>query len=183
MDLVIFSQAMMNSGLGMIIFIPCLMMVRFIKLITLLFCSTIIQLKILFRWKCDENWTDGLERREILRHVWQLRSVRWKGMVNTLTSPIPSNSPSLTSFLIYPQDKYRLHYGMYSGQAGDALSGGANMVEQWSASHNGMQFSTRDQDHDRYQQGNCAVENRGGWWYNRWCWGLSGLYDHSSFVH
>ncbi len=50
---------------------------------------------------------------------------------------------------------------MYSGQAGDALSGGANMVEQWSASHNGMQFSTRDQDHDRYQQGNCAVENRG----------------------
>lgn len=56
---------------------------------------------------------------------------------------------------------------MYSGQAGDALSGGANMVEQWSASHNGMQFSTRDQDHDRYMQGSCAVENRGGWWYNR----------------
>ncbi|XP_052423709.1 fibrinogen like 1B [Carassius gibelio] len=65
------------------------------------------------------------------------------------------------------KDKYRLHYGMYSGQAGDALSGGANMVEQWSASHNGMQFTTRDQDHDRYLQGNCAVENRGGWWYNR----------------
>ncbi|XP_077098837.1 fibrinogen like 1B isoform X2 [Siphateles boraxobius] len=65
------------------------------------------------------------------------------------------------------KDKYRLHYGMYSGQAGDALSGGSNMVEQWSASHNGMQFSTRDQDHDRYLQGSCAAENRGGWWYNR----------------
>lgn len=46
MDLVIFSQAKMNSGLGMIVFIPFLMMVRFVyKLITLLFCSTIIQLK------------------------------------------------------------------------------------------------------------------------------------------
>lgn len=67
----------------------------------------------------------------------------------------------------HPQDKYRLHYGTYSGQAGDALSGGANMVEQWSASHYGMQFSTIDQDHDRYRQGSCAVENRGGWWYNR----------------
>lgn len=46
MDLVIFSQAKMNSGLGMIIFMPCSMTVRFVyKLITLLFCVTIIQLK------------------------------------------------------------------------------------------------------------------------------------------
>ncbi|XP_028839420.1 fibrinogen like 1B isoform X2 [Denticeps clupeoides] len=63
--------------------------------------------------------------------------------------------------------KYRLHFGLYSGRAGDALSGGSNMVEQWSASHSGMQFSTRDQDNDRYLQGSCAKENKGGWWYNR----------------
>ncbi|XP_076876079.1 fibrinogen like 1B isoform X1 [Brachyhypopomus gauderio] len=65
------------------------------------------------------------------------------------------------------KDKYRLHFGMYSGRAGDALSGGSSMVEQWSASHSGMQFSTRDQDNDRYLQGSCASENKGGWWYNR----------------
>lgn len=65
------------------------------------------------------------------------------------------------------QDKYRLYFGTYSGRAGDALSGGSSMVEQWSASHSGMQFSTRDQDNDRYLQGSCAVENKGGWWYNR----------------
>ncbi|KAF7701279.1 fibrinogen like 1B isoform X1 [Silurus meridionalis] len=65
------------------------------------------------------------------------------------------------------KDKYRLYFGMYSGRAGDALSGGSNMVEQWSASHSGMPFSTKDQDNDRYLQGNCAVENKGGWWYNR----------------
>lgn len=34
---------------------------------------------------------------------------------------------------------------MYSGKAGDALTGGGGMVEQWSACLSGMQFSTRDQ--------------------------------------
>ncbi|TNN79005.1 Fibrinogen-like protein 1 [Liparis tanakae] len=42
-------------------------------------------------------------------------------------------------------DKYRLQYGVYSGKAGDALTGGGGMVEQWSACLSGMQFSTRDQ--------------------------------------
>ncbi|XP_061559176.1 fibrinogen like 1B [Phycodurus eques] len=64
-------------------------------------------------------------------------------------------------------DRYRLKYGLYSGKAGDALAGGGGMVEQWSAGLSGMQFSTRDQDNDRYIQGSCAQENNAGWWYNR----------------
>ncbi|XP_028323231.1 fibrinogen like 1B [Gouania willdenowi] len=64
-------------------------------------------------------------------------------------------------------DKYRLQYGMYSGKAGDALTGGEGAVEQWSACLGGMQFSTRDQDNDRYHQGSCAQENKAGWWFNR----------------
>ncbi|KAM7374390.1 hypothetical protein PAMP_007048 [Pampus punctatissimus] len=64
-------------------------------------------------------------------------------------------------------DKYRLRYELYSGRAGDALTGGGGMVEQWSASLNSMQFSTRDQDNDRYLQGSCAKENKAGWWFNR----------------
>ncbi|XP_047463066.1 fibrinogen like 1B isoform X2 [Mugil cephalus] len=64
-------------------------------------------------------------------------------------------------------DKYRLQYKQYSGKAGDALTGGGGIVEQWSACQSGMQFSTRDQDNDRYLQGSCAQENNGGWWYNR----------------
>ncbi|XP_068600751.1 fibrinogen-like protein 1 [Brachionichthys hirsutus] len=64
-------------------------------------------------------------------------------------------------------DKYRLQYGLYSGQAGDALSGGGGMVEHWSAGLSGMQFSTRDQDNDRYLQGSCAQESTAGWWFNR----------------
>ncbi|XP_034539633.1 fibrinogen-like protein 1 [Notolabrus celidotus] len=64
-------------------------------------------------------------------------------------------------------DKYRLQYEMYSGQAGDALTGGGGMVEHWSTCLSGMQFSTRDQDNDRYLQGSCAQENKAGWWFNR----------------
>ncbi|XP_060942043.1 fibrinogen like 1B [Limanda limanda] len=64
-------------------------------------------------------------------------------------------------------DKYRLHYGQYSGKAGDALTGGGGAVQQWSACLSGMQFSTRDQDNDRYLQGSCAEENEAGWWFNR----------------
>uniref|UniRef100_A0A3Q3J2W5 Fibrinogen C-terminal domain-containing protein n=2 Tax=Monopterus albus TaxID=43700 RepID=A0A3Q3J2W5_MONAL len=64
-------------------------------------------------------------------------------------------------------DNYRLQYGMYSGKAGDALTGGGGVVEQWSACLSGMQFSTRDQDNDRYRQGSCAQENKAGWWFNR----------------
>ncbi|XP_044077761.1 fibrinogen like 1B [Siniperca chuatsi] len=64
-------------------------------------------------------------------------------------------------------DKYRLQYELYSGQAGDALTGGGGMVEHWSTCLSGMQFSTRDQDNDRYLQGSCAQENKAGWWFNR----------------
>ena len=31
--------------------------------------------------------------------------------------------------------------------------------------HNGMKFSTFDQDHDTWAEGNCAVSFLGGWWY------------------
>ncbi|XP_029029054.1 fibrinogen like 1B isoform X2 [Betta splendens] len=64
-------------------------------------------------------------------------------------------------------DKYRLQYGQYSGKAGDALAGGSGTVDQWSACLSGMQFSTRDQDNDRFLQGSCAQENKAGWWFNR----------------
>lgn len=66
------------------------------------------------------------------------------------------------------QDNYRLWFGTYSGNAGDALSGGSNFEDQWSASHRGMQFTTSDKDHDRFLAGNCASENKGGWWFNRY---------------
>nr|XP_019934331.1 PREDICTED: fibrinogen-like protein 1 [Paralichthys olivaceus] len=64
------------------------------------------------------------------------------------------------------KDHYRLTFGAYVGTAGDALSGGFHVgVSGW-ASHQGMKFSTYDQDNDNYK-GNCAQEDQGGWWFNK----------------
>ena len=49
---------------------------------------------------------------------------------------------------------YKLHFGGYNGTAGDSL-----------ANSNGMKFSTRDRDNDKYWR-NCAKGNEGGWWFN-----------------
>ncbi|XP_074059436.1 angiopoietin-related protein 6 [Macrotis lagotis] len=51
-------------------------------------------------------------------------------------------------------DHYRLRLGHYRGDAGDSLS--------W---HNDKPFSTVDRDRDSYS-GNCALYQRGGWWYH-----------------
>ncbi|KAM9356844.1 fibrinogen-like protein 1 [Symphorus nematophorus] len=74
------------------------------------------------------------------------------------------------------EDHYRLTFGSYVGTAGDALSGTYQVgVSEW-ASHQGIKFSTYDQDNDNYK-GNCAQEDKGGWWFNK-CHSahLNGLY-------
>lgn len=64
------------------------------------------------------------------------------------------------------KDHYQLTFGAFVGTAGDALSGSYQFgVSDW-ASHQGMNFSTYDQDNDNYQ-GNCALEDKGGWWFNK----------------
>ncbi|CAF0981824.1 unnamed protein product [Adineta steineri] len=53
------------------------------------------------------------------------------------------------------QDKYRLSLGAYTkGDAGDSLT-----------VHNGMKFSTKDQDNDPDYY-SCAQVYNGAWWYN-----------------
>jgi len=43
--------------------------------------------------------------------------------------------------------------------------------------HDGIAFSTKDQDNDHGDPGQCATKHRGAWWYNC-CWRshLTGLY-------
>ncbi|XP_029964750.1 fibrinogen-like protein 1 [Salarias fasciatus] len=65
------------------------------------------------------------------------------------------------------KEKYRLTFGAYVGTAGDGFSGNFMVgVSAW-ASHQGIPFSTHDQDNDNYEQGNCAQEDKGGWWFNK----------------
>ncbi|XP_052076478.1 fibrinogen-like protein 1 [Mytilus californianus] len=54
--------------------------------------------------------------------------------------------------------KYKLTVGGYSGNAGDSFA----------HTHNGMKFTTPDQDNDKYRT-NCALIHKrigGGWWFN-----------------
>ncbi|EDO33821.1 predicted protein [Nematostella vectensis] len=50
---------------------------------------------------------------------------------------------------------YELTLGSYSGTAGDSFS-----------HHVGMAFTTKDQDHDKKADDNCAVLMTSAWWYN-----------------
>ena len=69
--------------------------------------------------------------------------------------------------------KYRLQVAGYSGTAGDSISSGLNL--------NGMAFSTPDRDNDLYVGYNCALHNKGGWWFNACMHSqLNGIYHHDT---
>lgn len=53
-------------------------------------------------------------------------------------------------------NKYKLTVGGYSGNASDSLD-----------YQNGMYFTTKDQDNDRYSFYSCAEDSDGAWWYNK----------------
>ena len=60
---------------------------------------------------------------------------------------------SINIYLYVFKVKYHLSIGNYSGTAHDGL-----------AYHNGMAFSTIDEDND-HSTGSCAFKAKGGWWY------------------
>lgn len=67
------------------------------------------------------------------------------------------------------QDRFPLHYANFSGTAGDALG----------VYHQGMRFSTFDEDNDIKADEQCALVHGGGWWY-RECdhANLNGFYNY-----
>ena len=65
---------------------------------------------------------------------------------------------------------FTLFVSTYTGNAKDRLT-----------YHNGMSFSTKDRDNDK-NSGNCAVSERGAWWYNNCAYSdLSANYGDSHY--
>ena len=66
--------------------------------------------------------------------------------------------------------EYILTVGGYSGTAGDSMD-----------YHNGMRFTTRDNDNDLRSGNNCAQQYTGAWWYkNGYDSNLNGHYFNTS---
>ncbi|XP_028403421.1 fibrinogen C domain-containing protein 1-A-like [Dendronephthya gigantea] len=92
------------------------------------------------------------------------------------------DTPGNTAYAHYDSFKvssentmYKLNVGGYSGTAGDSLT-----------NQNRMAFTTKDFDNDVSDNGNCAVDYKGAWWY-RGCHhsNLNGLYhygNHTSYA-
>ena len=69
--------------------------------------------------------------------------------------------------------EYTLTVGGYSGTAGDSLA----------EHHNGIKFSTRDNDNDNWTK-NCAQNWHGAWWFDSCFYSyLNGLYHHNPVVN
>ena len=72
-------------------------------------------------------------------------------------------------------DQYRLELSGFSGDAGDSLQYEGDMSGNgWYGiyNHNGMKFTTFDQDNDPFGVfgRTCALNRGGGWWYNKCFW-------------
>ena len=118
----------------------------------------------------NRNWND------YANGFGHLDSEFWFGNENihdlTKTSEAPKKSTVL--FNMKMRGKNVPVYAKYSTfQVGDSASKYTLTISGFSgnasntnmAYHNGMKFSTADQDNDKHS-GNCAVFDKSGWWYN-----------------
>ena len=72
------------------------------------------------------------------------------------------------SFAVGPGPRYQLEISGYEGRKsslGDSLIAEGEPSD-WHQDHNGMAFSTKDKDEDKYRGGSCAESFKGAWWFN-----------------
>ncbi|XP_066918087.1 ficolin-1-like [Clytia hemisphaerica] len=76
-------------------------------------------------------------------------------------------------------ERYKLTVGGYVNKemTGDSFT--SSMADSLDY-HNGMEFSTKDRDHDTKADQNCAATRQSGWWFIG-CWrvSLNGVYGES----
>jgi len=117
----------------------------------------------------DADWWLGLENMHL---ITSLQPYRLRVEVQERSTNL-WYSAEYWSFKIGDElnDKYRLEVSGYSGDAGDALQHVGDFMGDLGFGiylHNGMMFSTYDQDNDNYANYDCAssAHYHGGWWFN-----------------
>eukprot|EP00794_Sanderia_malayensis_P015394 gene15394-biopygen12817 len=81
---------------------------------------------------------------------------KWMLRVDLKSSDGDQGYAKYTDFSIASaQENYKLTYGTYSGNVGDAM-----------LHSKGSAFSTYGKDNDRSELHNCAQNHAGGWWYS-----------------
>ena len=118
---------------------------------------------------CGEHWL-GLEK----IHCLTTRTARTEMRIEMADFRGDKKYAYYNFFMVgNAASEYKLQVAGYSGTAGDSLNlHGQNL--------NGMAFSTYDNDND-LASGNCALDNKGGWWYFRCTHSqLNGLYHHDT---
>ena len=87
------------------------------------------------------------------------RSYQMKGPLQLLVQLTDSNNEAHAIYKRFGlgsvESNYTMYIQGYGGSAGNSLQ-----------VHHGMQFTTKDKDNDMDPSQNCALNGRGGWWYN-----------------
>ena len=119
---------------------------------------------MLVNWKRLSEWRGFTGFRPVLLvftdiHAGQLETSQWMTWIYRFSTGFAS---------LYRHSRRSTGNFSLTGTAGDSL-----------AFHNGLDFSSKDQDNDKYSDGECTVLYKGGWWYGR-CHhsNLNGFYYH-----
>ena len=87
---------------------------------------------------------------------------QWELRIDYMLSNKRKGYLSYHQFRVGPaSDDYQLSISGFSGNTTDPITGKHSV--------NGMKFTARDRDNDKWSSHNCAVHNvgnAGGWWYN-----------------
>ncbi|XP_061190537.1 angiopoietin-2-like [Saccostrea echinata] len=134
---------------------------------------TVIQKRLDGGLSFDRNWTEyknGFGEPE--GNVWigndvihQLTKERNSSLYVSITLVNGSKPYELYEWFSVSneEDKYKLFLG---GPATGTLGDGMLKIGNSYVSLPGMSFTTSDKDNDRYDGVNCAVDLKGGWWFN-----------------
>ena len=119
--------------------------------------------------KFNRNWID------YEKGFGDLHTEFWYGLESMHCLTQRGQWEMRVDFQMYDKTWSHLHYNQFSvGNASEeyplTIGGFTGEVYDGFVNHNGMKFSTRDNDNEKWGGGNCASRFKSGWWYYNSCY-------------